>query len=191
VRSLRDLEAGRVVVAAGVATADLDGLDPALASALRPVKGQILQLRGPRPLLRHVVRLPTAYLVPRDDGRLVVGATVEERGLDTTVTAGAVLELLRRAVEAVPDVAELELVESAAGLRPGTRDNAPVIGELAPGGPIAAFGHYRNGILLAPATAEAVAALAAGEQAPSWAGPFTPTRFAVEEPRAHVDLAQR
>ena len=190
IRSLGEVDAGRVVVAAGEGTSELEDIEPALASALRPVKGQILQLRGPRPLVRHAIRLPTVYLVPRDDGRLVVGATVEER-VDTTVTAGAVLELLRRAVEAVPDVAELELAESAAALRPGTRDNAPVLGELAPGGPIAAFGHYRNGILLAPATAEAVAAMAAGDPAPAWIEPFTPARFTAVGPRTHVDLAQR
>jgi glycine oxidase len=190
VRSLHKVDAGRVVVAAGVATRNLEGLDPALAAALRPVKGQILQLRGPRALVRHAIRLPTVYLVPRDDGRLVVGATVEER-VDTTVTAGAVLELLRRAAEAVPDVAELELAETAAALRPGTRDNAPAVGELTAGGAIVACGHYRNGILLAPATAEAVAALAAGDPAPDWIEPFSPTRFTAAESPAHVDLAQR
>jgi glycine oxidase len=118
------------------------------------------------------------YLVPRADGRLVVGATVEERGFDTAVTAGGVLELLREAYRAVPEVAELELVEAVAGLRPGTPDNAPLIGTGALDGLVLATGHYRNGILLAPLTADAVAAMLADEELPSELTVADPGRFA-------------
>jgi len=118
--------------------------------------------------------------VPRGDGDYVLGATVEERGWDTAVTAGAVYELLREAEEVVPGVAELELVEAQAGLRPATPDNAPAIGPGALAGLHWATGHYRNGILLAPVTADLVAAVVAGGPLPELARPFAPARFAAE-----------
>jgi glycine oxidase len=118
------------------------------------------------------------YAVPRADGRLVVGATVEERGFDTAVTAGGVLELLREAYRALPDVAELELAEAAAGLRPGTPDNSPLIGAAATEGLLVATGHFRNGVLLAPVTGESIAALLAGEEPEADLAPFSPLRFA-------------
>jgi glycine oxidase len=118
------------------------------------------------------------YIVPRADGRVIVGATVEERGFDTTVTAGGVHELLREAYRVLPDVAELELLEARAGLRPGTPDNSPLIGRTpAVEGLVIATGHYRNGVLLAPITAESVAALLADEQPPIDVTPFSPARF--------------
>ena len=123
---------------------------------MRPVKGQILELRGrdgAAPCER-IVASERVYLVPRADGRLIVGATVEERGFDTAVTAGGVHELLREAYRLLPDVAEMELVDAMAGLRPGTPDNLPLIGPGAIDGLLLATGHYRNGILLAPLTAE-------------------------------------
>jgi glycine oxidase len=131
--------------------------------AVRPVKGQIIRLRATSRSLAptHVVRGSQVYLVPRPDGEVVVGATVEERGEDLTVTAGAVHELLRAAWELVPGIAEMELVETAAGLRPATPDNRPLIGPCSEG-PVVATGHYRNGILLAPITADAVVALLTG-----------------------------
>jgi glycine oxidase len=107
----------------------------------------------------------------------VVGATVEERGFDTTVTAGGVHELLREAYRLLPDIAEMELLETSAGLRPGTPDNAPVIGRADAAGLIVATGHYRNGILLAPVTADSVAALLAGERPAADLAPFSPSRF--------------
>jgi len=132
---------------------------------VRPVKGQILRLRGTRPAQR-ILRTQLVYVVPRASGETIVGATVEERGFDTTVTAGAVHELLREAYRLVPEIAELELVELSAGLRPGSPDNRPFVAML-DDGPIVACGHYRNGVLLAPLTADAVVALLFDEQPPA------------------------
>jgi len=129
-------------------------------------------------LLTMTVRGIDAYLVPRRDGRLIVGATVEETGFDTRVTAGAVLELLRAAYELVPGVAELSLTETVVGLRPGSVDNAPLIGETSVPGLFAATGHYRNGILLAPVTADALVERLVTGTTPSLIESFTPLRFA-------------
>ncbi len=155
------LRAGSVVVAAGAWSGGLADVP------VRPVKGQIMRLRDPGGpgLLERVVRFEGGYLVPRGDGRYVLGATVEERGFDRTVTAGAVHQLLRDAAELVPGVLELELCEVAAGLRPGTPDNLPRIGPAGPDGLHLATGHYRNGILLAPITAELVVGALAGRGA--------------------------
>ena len=126
---------------------------------MRPVKGQVLELRardGVAPCER-ILASERVYLVPRRDGRLIVGATTEEQGFDTIVLAGGVHELLREAYRLLPDVAEMELVEAAAGLRPGTPDNLPLVGPGAIDGLLLATGHYRNGILLAPLAAEIIA----------------------------------
>ncbi len=176
-----DTVAGRVdcdavVVAAGSWTRDLGGMSPEWAPPIRPVKGQILRLRGGAPLARRAVSTLRCYVVPRPDGEVVVGATVEERGFDTSVTAGGVFELLEAAREVLPDVGELELVESAARLRPGTPDNLPVVGAGGVDGLVWATGHYRNGILLAPITADAVVAALDGEDAPLGAA-AAPARF--------------
>ncbi len=133
---------------------------------MRPVKGQSLRLRDPQGpgLLERVVRYDGGYLVPRGDGRYVLGATVEERGFDTAMTAGAIFELLRDASELVPGVLELEVEEALAGLRPGTPDNAPVIGpSRSDPRVIWATGHFRNGVLLTPITAELVLDALAGK----------------------------
>lgn len=171
-----DLNADLTVLAAGHATA---ALVPGLP--VRPVKGQIARLRGDG--LTHVIRGQFAnrsvYIVPRADGEVVVGATEEERGTDTTVTAGGVLDLLRPAVALVPALAEYELVETAAGLRPGTPDNAPLVGEVAPG-TVVATGHYRDGVLLAPVTADAIVALLDTGELPELFRPFSPHRFSAE-----------
>jgi len=146
---------------------------------VRPVKGQVLRLRAPagsRPAER-MIRSEWVYVVPRRDGEVVVGATVEERGFDTTITAGGVHELLREAYRALPEIAELELVETTAGLRPGSPDNGPLLGEWGDEGLLVATGHHRNGILLAPVTAEAIAAIVAGENPPTEALPFAASRF--------------
>jgi glycine oxidase len=173
----------QVVVAAGAQAGALDGLPAHARVPLRPVKGQTLRLRDPAGpgLLTHVIRMQPGYLVPRGDGRYVLGATMEEQGFDTTVTAGAVFELLRDASELVPGVAELAIEELVAGLRPATPDNAPVLGPGALAGLQWAVGHFRHGILLAPITAELLSASLAGEQPPPLAAPFAATRFAPEE----------
>jgi glycine oxidase len=141
---------------------------------VRPVKGQTLRLRGPLPATR-IIRSEDVYVVPRASGETVLGATVEEAGFDETPTDEATELLLRQAVRAVPAVAQLELVEVTASLRPGTPDDGPLIGEWE--GFLVAGGHYRNGILLAPVTAEAIAALLAGTEPPSEAMSFSPERF--------------
>jgi glycine oxidase len=164
----------RVVVAGGAWSGAIGGLPEV---PLRPVKGQILRLRDPHGpgLLDRIVRFEGGYLVPRGDGRYVLGATMEERGFDTTVTAGGLYELLRDAGELVPGIHELVVEESAAGLRPATPDNAPVLGadpEIE--GLHWATGHHRNGILLTPVTAQIVAASLDGAAAPA---AFAPRRF--------------
>ncbi|TQF05784.1 glycine oxidase ThiO [Kitasatospora acidiphila] len=176
---------GQLVLAAGPRSHQLPGLPDGVLPAIRPVKGQILRLRIPPaygPFLsrnvRAVVRGGHLYLVPRADGELVIGATVEEQGYDTTVTAGGVYELLRDAHELVPGITELPLVESSAGLRPGSPDNAPLLGPTALPGLVAATGHYRNGVLLAPVTADLIAEYLATGTVPALAAPFSPSRFA-------------
>ncbi len=174
------LEARTVVLAAGCWTSTLGGLPPGLLPPVRPVKGQLLHLRGPgdTPLCQRNVRGLDVYVVPRGDGRVVVGATVEEQGFDTTVTAGAVHDLLRAALELLPEVSELELTEAVAGLRPGSPDNAPLLGPSALDGLVIASGHYRNGVLLTPVTADGIAALLASGRVPESLAPFSPCRFA-------------
>ncbi|MFC8568112.1 glycine oxidase ThiO [Streptomyces sp. NPDC057245] len=178
------LEAGRVVLAGGSLSGRLAGVPDAVLPPVRPVKGQVLRLTMPRthaPLLnrtvRAVVRGNHVYLVPRENGELVVGATSEELGWDTTVTAGGVYELLRDAHELVPGITELPLTETRAGLRPGSPDNAPLLGPTELEGLLLATGHHRNGILLTPVTGDVMAqALTTGEL-PDEALPFTPRRF--------------
>ncbi|GIJ39220.1 glycine oxidase ThiO [Micromonospora andamanensis] len=180
VRRLSDITAGVTVVAAGCGVAALTGLP------VRPVKGQVLRLRAPDggpPGFRHVIRGYAdgahVYLVPRDSGEVVVGATVEERS-DLDISAGAVLRLLRAAVDLLPEIAEYDLVETLAGLRPGTPDNAPILGPL-PGHPdvIVAAGHHRHGIVLTPVTADLITELIiGGGSADPLLAPFRPDRFA-------------
>jgi glycine oxidase len=173
------LAAGTVVLAAGCWSGGLGGLAAEALPPVRPVKGQLLYLRGPadEPLCSRNVRGLEVYVVPRGDGRVVVGATVEEQGFDTRVTAGAVHDLLRAALELLPDVAELELIETVVGLRPGSPDNAPMLGPAGPEGLVVATGHYRNGILLTPVTADAIAELLATGRVPDLIAPFAPGRF--------------
>jgi glycine oxidase len=123
------------------------------------------------------VRTPRCYLVARGDGRVVLGATVEEQGFDTAVTAGGVFRLLEAAWEVLPEVGELELRGARAGLRPGTPDNAPVVGPGEPEGLVWATGHWRNGVLLAPLTADVVAGLLAGASLPDGLAALAPARF--------------
>jgi glycine oxidase len=170
------LRADHVILATGAWAGAESWLPEPARPPVRPVKGEILELRSPDGAApcERIVASERAYLVPRPDGRLIVGATTEERGFDATVTAGGVHELLREAYRLLPDVAEMELVEAMAGLRPGTPDNLPLIGRGALDGLILACGHYRNGILLAPITGEAVAAVAAGQPLPQPLAPADP-----------------
>ena len=156
-----------VVLASGAWSGAAEWLPEHARPAVRPVKGQVLELRrrDGEPPARHILASERVYLVPRGDGRLIVGATVEEMGFDTAVTAGGVHELLREAYRLLPDVAEMELIDAIAGLRPGTPDNLPLVGPGAIDGLVLATGHFRNGILLAPLAAQAVADLLAGAPA--------------------------
>lgn len=178
--------AARTVLAAGSESGRIGGLPPGLLPPVRPVKGQILRLRippGHAPFLsrtvRAVVRGSHVYLVPRDNGELVLGATSEELGWDTTVTAGGVYELLRDAHELVPGITELPLTETLAGLRPGSPDNAPLLGATALDGLLLATGHHRNGVLLTPVTGDALAEVltSADGALPSYARAFGAGRF--------------
>jgi glycine oxidase len=172
--------AGAVVLAAGCWSARIAG---ASGLPVRPVKGQILRLRHEAETsylshnVRGIVQGSSIYVVPRASGEVVVGATVEEQGFDTAVTAGGVYQLLRDAHALLPDIGELTLAETHAGLRPGTPDNAPLLGPTATAGLVAATGHYRNGILLTPVTADTVADLLADGRVPELIAPFSPLRF--------------
>ncbi|MGW4171615.1 glycine oxidase ThiO [Streptomyces chartreusis] len=178
------LTADQVVLAAGSLSGRLAGVPDAVLPPVRPVKGQVLRLTVPQryaPFLsrtvRAVVRGSQVYLVPRENGELVVGATSEELGWDTTVTAGGVYELLRDAHELVPGITELPLTETRAGLRPGSPDNAPLLGPTELAGLSLATGHYRNGVLLTPVTGDAMAHVLATGELPEEARAFTPRRF--------------
>ena len=155
-----ELRAEAVVLASGAWSGATEWLPEHARPPVRPVKGEVLELRGRDGAgapCRRIVCSERVYLVPRPDGRLIVGATVEERGFDTAVSAGGVHELLREANRLLPDVAEMELVDAIAGLRPGTPDNLPLIGPGGIDGLLLATGHFRNGILLAPLTAARIA----------------------------------
>lgn len=178
------LAAERTVLAAGSLSGRLAGVPEDVLPPVRPVKGQVVRLSVPEryaPFLsrtvRAVVRGGPVYLVPRENGELVIGATSEELGWDTTVTAGGVYELLRDAHEVVPGITELPLVETCAGLRPGSPDNAPMLGPTALPGLSLATGHFRNGVLLTPITGDVMAESLAGGELPPEAQPFTPQRF--------------
>ncbi|MGW2693307.1 glycine oxidase ThiO [Streptomyces sp. NPDC001296] len=180
-----DLAAEQVVLAAGSLSGQLAGVPDEVLPPVRPVKGQVLRLTVPKryaPFLsrtvRAVVRGGHLYLVPRENGELVVGATSEELGWDTTVTAGGVYELLRDAHELVPGITELALTETRAGLRPGSPDNAPLLGPTELDGLLLATGHYRNGVLLTPVTGDVMAHVLTTGGLPDEARPFTPRRFA-------------
>jgi glycine oxidase len=157
------IRAETVVLATGAWSGATEWLPEHARPPVRSVKGQVLELhrRDDEPPARHILASERVYLVPRGDGRLIVGATVEEMGFDTAVTAGGVHELLREAYRLLPDVAEMELVDAIAGLRPGTPSNLPIVGPGAIDGLVLATGHFRNGILLAPLAAQAVADLLA------------------------------
>ena len=176
-----DVYAEAVVLCNGAWAGSVEWLPREARPPVRPVKGEVIELRprpGDEPPVARILVSERVYLVPRRDGRLIVGATVDERGFDTAVTAGGVHELLREAYRLLPDVAEMEIGGMIAGLRPGTPDNLPIVGPGAIDGLVLATGHYRNGILLAPLTAKAVAATLAGTPVPAAmasADPLRPT----------------
>jgi glycine oxidase len=171
------VRAGATVIATGALGGALAGIGEPVPS--RPVKGQIMRLHDPEGpgLLTRVIRFPPTYVVPRGDGRYVIGGTSEERGLDTTVTAGAALELLREAGELVPGISELVLDEFTAGIRPGTPDNLPAIGPASVERAWWATGHYRGGVMLAPVTAELLVAALCGEPLDPLLAACDPSRF--------------
>ncbi len=177
------VEADAVVVAAGTWSGMLDGLDPSLKPPVRPVKGQMIMLRQPEPrVLDHCLWARSSrdfcYMTPKADGTLLIGATVEEVGYNKDVTAGAVLDLLRAAWGVLPSVYEMPIVETWAGLRPASRDGAPILGRTEVEGLFMATGHFRNGILFAPVTADDVAhAVMTGETTETIA-PYGIGRFA-------------
>jgi glycine oxidase len=182
------IDSAAVVVAAGCWSGTVAGLPDPLRAAVRPVKGQLLRLRHPGrmpPVISHTIRATVrgadVYLVPRADGEVIVGATSEERGPDRTVTAGAVHDLLHDAMSVLPVTSELILAETCAGLRPGTPDNGPIVGGCGIDGLLLATGHYRNGILMSPVTADAIVAALTGHGAAAQWEPFTPQRFTAEQ----------
>ncbi|HET9073169.1 MAG TPA: glycine oxidase ThiO [Solirubrobacteraceae bacterium] len=183
------LTAGAVVIAAGPWSGQIGGLPTAAQPQLRPVKGQILVLSDPAGpgLVERVLRMQPGYLVPRGDGRYVLGASVEERGFDTSITAGAIFALLRDAIELVPGIADWCIDELNAGIRPGTVDNLPVIGPS----PVLerllwATGHHRHGVMLTPITAALVVSSVAGDPLPALATPAAPARFLAGAPTGAV-----
>lgn len=181
------VEGGQTVLAAGSRSGLLAGLPEEVAVPVRPVKGQVVRLAVPEAYrrgaaflgrtVRAVVRGSHVYLVPRENGELVIGATTEELGWDTTVTAGGVYELLRDAHELVPGLTELPFTEVRAGLRPGSPDNAPLLGPTALPGLHLATGHHRNGVLLTPVTGDVLADVLTTGELPGYADAFTARRF--------------
>jgi glycine oxidase len=176
-----------VVLAAGAWSREIGGIPRSHLPPVRPIKGQMLALRmNPEaPLLRHVMWLPRGgYLVPRRDGRLIVGGTVEERGFDDSVTAGGLLALIEGAWRAVPAIEELPFDEAWVGFRPGSRDDAPMLGPSGIDGLVIATGHHRNGILLTPITAQSISAYILTGRMPQSAESFAPERFLDDRRRA-------
>jgi glycine oxidase len=177
-----------VLLAAGAWSRQIAGLPASAVPPVRPVKGQMLALRmnAAEPLLRHVLWTPRSYLVPRADGRLLIGASVEERGFDTSMTAGAVFALLESAWRALPGIEELPIDEMWVGFRPGSRDDAPLLGPSEVEGLVIATGHHRNGILLTPITADAISRFILTSEIDPAIAPFLPGRFAARRSAATV-----
>lgn len=179
------IRAGQVVLAAGAWTAEIGGVPAGIVPALRPVKGQLLRLRLPPPgaeplvtrTVRGLVRGHPVYFVPRGTGEVVVGATQEELGFDTRVTAGGIWEVLRDAHDLIPGVSELEIGETCVGLRPASPDNGPLLGPTRMPGLHLAVGHFRHGVLLTPVTGDAMAQALDSGTLPDYAAEFAATRF--------------
>ncbi|MEP9351677.1 glycine oxidase ThiO [Xanthobacter sp. KR7-225] len=173
------------VLAAGAWSRGVD-IAPAAPLPVRPIKGQMmaLQMDPAAPLLSHVLWAPGAYLVPRRDGRLIIGATTEEKGFDTALTAGGLLALLTNAWRALPGLEELAVIEQWVGFRPGSRDDAPILGPSEVEGLVYATGHHRNGILLLPVTTDVIVSQILEGRMDPVAAPFAASRFA---PRAAAE----
>lgn len=173
-------DADAVVLAAGAWSRQIEGMPPDLRPPVRPLKGQMiaLQMAPAAPIASHVIWGPNIYIVPRKDGRLILGATVEEKGFDASLTAGGVLSLLEAAWRTIPAIEELPIAEMWVGHRPGSRDDAPILGPAAVEGLVYATGHHRNGILLTPVTADAIARLVLDGAVDEAIAPFGIERFA-------------
>jgi len=173
------ISAATVVVCAGAWSGTIEGMPADVVPQVRPIRGQILRLtRTADFAMKHVVRGPRAYLLPKDDGTVVVGATQEEAGFDATPTAGGIKTILENAWEMVPSIYDLPIERVEVGLRPGTRDHLPLIGPTRIHGLIMATGHFRHGILFAPTTADAVCrGILTGDFGEDVAA-FAPDRFA-------------
>ncbi len=185
-------DADIVVLAAGAWSREIGGIPAAFQPPVRPIKGQMLavQMNLRAPILRHVVWLPRAYLVPRNDGRLIIGGTVEERGFDTSITAGGMLALIEGAWRGVPTIEELPIAETWVGFRPGSRDDAPMLGPSGIDGLVVATGHHRNGILLTPVSAAVMSDYILSGRLPEMALPFAPQRFTERRPAPVAEAAQ-
>jgi glycine oxidase len=175
--SAEQFAARNVVIASGVRSAEIQGISPAIP--VSPRKGQILSLTSDARSFRHMMRWEHAYMVPRRNGELIVGATNEDAGFDRSITPAGVGSLLQRAQQLSSLIADLPIGEIWTGLRPATPDGLPVIGRAEVDGLFYATGHYRNGILLAPITAVSVASVMGNRAAPVPLGAFAPSRFAV------------
>lgn len=172
------LEADAVVVTAGSWSSLVEG-STLPADMVQPARGQVVELRVPEQILRGVIEGRGAYLSPRDDGRILVGSTVELAGYRPVATAGVVRDLLAAAIRLAPVLAEASVTRAWSGLRPYTRDELPLLGPTAVEGLFLATAHFRNGVLLAPVTGEVVAALVLGEEAPHEIAAFAPSRIPV------------
>ena len=171
------IEGETIVLAAGAWSRQIDGLEETHRPPVRPVKGQMVELRMEPPFgLRHVVRGPHAYMTPKSDGRLMLGATMEEMGFDTRVTAGGLYSILEGGWEIVPGIYDLPVVATFAGLRPASRDNEPLLGRSEAPGVVVATGHYRHGIMLTPVSAQEIARLVVSGETSAWIDPFAPGR---------------
>lgn len=180
IRTQRGFAPAAVVInAAGAWAAHVEGIPPSCVPPVTPEKGQMLALATPRHFVRSTTWLPRAYLVPRDDGRLLVGATVERAGFDERVTAKGLRSVLNGAIAGAPSLGDFTVSETWAGLRPATPDKRPILGPAPIEGLVLATGHHRNGILLTPQTARAIATYVASGDA-SELEPFALGRFAVE-----------
>jgi glycine oxidase len=180
------INAKSVVLAAGCHSANLAGEDGWLSryAPTRPIRGQMLALHSTEIQLRRVLRSDRGYLVPRHEGRIVAGSTLEDVGFNKNLTAGGIREILDAAIELAPGIAHAKVMETWAGLRPGTPDHLPIIGPTDIDGLFVASGHYRNGILLAPITAKLVRDWIVDQKMPATAEIFSPLRFANRKSQA-------
>jgi glycine oxidase len=177
-----NVEYDKIIVCAGAWSKQIEGIPENLLPPVRPVKGQIINLKlNDTCRITKVVRAPDVYLLPKSDGRLVVGASNEEMGFDTNPTAGEIFRLLERAWEAVPSVYDLPIESIDVGLRPGSRDHQPIIGDTEIDGLYFATGHYRNGVLLTPITAYGLSSWISSGKKPDSLEHFQLSRFYKEE----------